>query len=64
MDGNKYLTLFHTNQLIKLVKDPTKRNQGKVLRIIKSKLTKSNYLKLYPTGCSTAKVYDIVKFQN
>ena len=64
MDGNEYLTLFHTNQLIKLVKDPTKRNQGKVqrmLQIIKSKLTKSNYLKLYPTGSNTAKVYDIVK---
>ena len=30
MDGNKYLTLFHTNQLIKLVKDPTKRNQQKM----------------------------------
>ena len=64
MDGNKYLTLFHTNQLIKLVKDPTKRNRGKVqrmLQIIKSKLTKSNYLKLYPAGSNTAKVYDIVK---
>lgn len=65
MDGNEYLTLFHTNQLIKLVKDPTKRNQGKVqriLQIIKSKLTKSNYLKLYSTlGSNTAKVYDIVK---
>ena len=65
MDGNEYLTLFHTNQLIKLVKDPTKRNQGKVqriLQIIKSKLTKSNYLKLYSTlGSNAAKVYDIVK---
>ena len=64
MDGNKYLTLFHTNQLIKLVKDPPKHNQGKVqrmLQIIKFKLTKCNYLQLYPAGSNTAKVYDIVK---
>ena len=58
------LKLLNTKQFIKLERDPTKTNEGKLqsmLRKMKGKLTKNEYTRLYPTGSSPGKFYGTAK---
>ena len=68
MDRGKYtekcLDLLNSNQFKKLDHDPTKAVENKIkraLRKIKHKLSKQDYIRLYPTGSAPGKFYGTAK---
>ena len=68
MDSSKYtekcLGLLENNGFAKITDDPTKRIESKIQRCVrklKSKITKEEYSKLYPTGSNPGKFYGTAK---
>ena len=68
MERGKYtvkcLNMLNSNQFKKLDQDPTKAVENKIkraLRKIKYKLSKQDYIKLYPTGSASGEFYGTVK---
>ena len=64
MDSLKYtqkcLNILDSEQFLKIYDDPTKRVEGKIQRCIrklKTKVSKDDYLKTYPTASSPGKFY-------
>ena len=52
------------NRFAKIIDDTKKRNESKIQRCarkLKSKITKAEYSKLYPTGCNPGKIYGTAK---
>ena len=69
MDSSKYiekcLSILDNEKFIKITGDPTKRIECKIqrcVRKIKNKISKKEYLQLYPTGSSPGKFYELPKF--
>ena len=68
MDSSKYtekcLGLLENDRFAKIRDDPTKRIESKIQRCVcksKSKITKGEYSKLYPTGSNPGNVYGAAK---
>ena len=68
MDSSKYiekcLSILDNEKFIKITGDPTKRIECKIqrcVRKIKNKISKKEYLQLYPTGSSPGKFYETAK---
>ena len=68
MDSSKYigkcLGLFDNEKFVKITDDPKKRIECKIqrcVRKIKNKISKTEYLQLYPTGSSPGKFYGTAK---
>ena len=68
MDSSKYiekcLSIFDNEKFIKITDDPTKRIECKIqrcVRKIKNKISKTEYLQLYPTGSSPGKFHGTAK---
>ena len=68
MDSSKYiekcLSILDNEKFIKITGDPTKRIECKIqrcVRKIKNKISKKEYLQLYPTGSSPSKFYGTAK---
>lgn len=68
LDATKYadkcMELLNTDQFKKLLNDPTATTERKIqnaLRKIKSKLSESEYKRLYPTGSAPARFYGTAK---
>ena len=60
----KCLNILKNDNFIKLTDDPTKSIEGKIERAIgkiKSKLSKDEYNKIYPTGSASGKLYGTAK---
>ena len=60
----KCLNMLNSNQLKKLDHDPTKAVENKIkraLRKIEHKLSKQDYIRLYPTGSAPGKFYGTAK---
>ena len=60
----KCLSILDTNQFMKLDKNPTSSYESKIqrtLRKIKSKLSREEYKKLYPTGSNAGRFYGTEK---
>ena len=60
----KCLNMLNNDNFIKLTDDPTKSIEGKIERAIgkiKSKLSKDEYNKIYPTGSASGKLYGTAK---
>ena len=61
---NKCLNILNKYSFIKLTDDPTKSIEGKIqraIRKIKSKVSKDEYNKIYPTASAPGKLYGIAK---
>ena len=61
---NKWLNILNNDSFIKLTDDPTKSIEGKIqraIRKIKSKVSKDEYNKIYPTASAPGKLYGIAK---
>ena len=61
---NKCLNILNNDNFIKLTDDPTKSIEGKIqrgIRKIKSKVSKDEYNKIYPTGSAPGKLYGTAK---
>ena len=68
MDRTRYpdkcFEMLATNQFIKLNHDPTKSVKGKIqrlLRMLKSRLSRIEYYQLHPTGSCAGKFYGTAK---
>ena len=62
MDSSKYiekcLSLLDNEKFVKITDDPTKSTECKIqrcVRKIKNKISKTEYIRLYPTGSSPGK---------
>ena len=61
---SKCVNILNKENFIKLTDDPTKSIKGEIqraIRKIKSKVSKDEYNKIYPTGSAPGKLYGTAK---